>query len=180
VVAQSAIRYRAVGDFNIVSFGGYQMSSMAAFMLTPEIIARLPERARPTAQEILAAREVGENEGAVAQTPLNSSRQRSFMSAAFGYFDIYARSYDDLLGLIAKTRHSGENWVAFNARLTELSLATAAAAPQQWIALGWRRGLASHRTSGRRKCSHACRVVAAADLFGTDVLAAERYRHGMR
>jgi hypothetical protein len=151
-LAQSAIRYRAVGDFNIVSFGGYQMSSMAAFMLTPEIIARLPERVRPAAQEILAAREVGENEGTVARTPLNSSRQRSFMSAAFGYFDIYARSYDDLLGLIAKTRHSDENWVAFNARLMELSLATVAAAPQQWIA--WVGGAAS-RLVGRAVVANA-------------------------
>jgi hypothetical protein len=121
-------------------------------MLTPEIIARLPERVRPTAQELLAARAAGENEGAVPRTPPNSSGQRSFTSAAFGYFDIYARGYDDLLGLIAKTRHPDENWVAFNARLTKFSLATVAATPQQWIA--WVGGAAS-RLVGRAVVANA-------------------------
>ena len=39
-IVQSGIRQRVVGDFNLVSFGGFQMSAMAGFMLTPEMAER--------------------------------------------------------------------------------------------------------------------------------------------
>ncbi|MGZ5842252.1 MAG: hypothetical protein ACXWJ8_09980, partial [Xanthobacteraceae bacterium] len=92
-VVQSGVRQRVVADFNIVSFGGFQMSAMAGFMLTPEMAERFPERTRATARAILSAREAAEAAGTVVRTPLNSSGQRSFESAALRYFDIYARRY---------------------------------------------------------------------------------------
>ena len=66
----------------------------------------------------------------MARTPLNSVGERSFVSAALGYFDIYARSHDDLLyGEIIGLKRADETWVAFNGRLMSFSVATIAAVP---------------------------------------------------
>ena len=46
-LVNAAIRWREVGDFNIVSFGGFQMSGMAGLMLDPDLVSRLPEDTRP-------------------------------------------------------------------------------------------------------------------------------------
>jgi hypothetical protein len=157
-LAQSAIRLKAVGDFNVTSYGGYQMSPLAAFMLTPELVARLPDRVQPTARAILTARSRAEADGSVARTPLNSGGERSFASAALGYFDIYARSYDTLLYFgILPLREPGETWVAFNRRLTDFSLATVTAAPAQWLA--WIGG-ASARLAGRAIVTNATMLAA--------------------
>lgn len=156
-LVQAGIRQRAVGDFNIVSYGGYQMSALAGFMLTPSSIARLPARVQATAQAILAARSTAEAEGRVAPTPRNSVGERSFMSAAIGYIDIYARTYDDFLREIAKLREPGESWVAFNKRLMAFSLATVVAAPQQWAA--WIGG-ATARLVGRSLITNAVTLAA--------------------
>ena len=146
-VIQSAYRWKTVGDFNIVSFGGYTMSGMAGFMLSPEIVAALPDRVRPTAQAVMLARDAAEAAGRVARTPLNSAGERSFISAALGYFDIYARAYDDLVwGEINKLRAPGEDWVAFNQRLANFSFATIKAAPLRWAS--WVAG-ATSRLVGR-------------------------------
>jgi len=144
---QSAYRWQTVGDFNIVSFGGFSMSGLAGFMLTPELIPALPEPIRPTAQAVLAAREAGEAAGLVERTPLNSLGVRSFVSAALGYFDIYARSYDNLVwGEIIKLRGPSESWVAFNERLQAFAVATVVASPVRWAA--WIAG-ATSRLAGR-------------------------------
>jgi hypothetical protein len=130
----SGLRWRAVGDFNIVSFGGYQMSGMAGLMLTPEIVARLPDDLRALGQAILEARTEAERAGEVIATPLNSRGERSFVSTALGYYDLYARTYDDLLQRRIGPLQRGENWVSFNARLMRLSLATIQAAPDRYLA----------------------------------------------
>ena len=160
---QSAYRWQTVGDFNIVSFGGFAMSAPAGFMLSPEIVADLPEKVRPTAQAILAAREAAETAGRVARTPLNSTGERSFVSAALGYFDIYARAHDDLLwGVIVKQRTPGESWVAFNQRLASFSVAAFRAAPLRWAA--WVAG-ATSRLVGRMIVTNAPMLVALAVLL---------------
>lgn len=157
-VVQSAYRWRAVGDFNIVSFGGFQMSGMAGLMLSPQIVAALPDQARPTAQAIFTAREKAEVAGRVARTPLNSVGERSFISAAIGYIDIYARTYDDLLwGEISKLRGPEESWVAFNRRLASFDVATVEAAPLRWAA--WVAG-ATSRLVGRMMVTNAPMLVA--------------------
>jgi len=160
---QSAYRWQAVGDFNIVSFGGFTMSAPAAFMLSPEILADLPGNVRPTAQAILAAREAAEAAGLVAPTPLNSAGERSFVSAALGYFDIYVRAHDDLLwGVIAKQRAPGESWIAFDQRLASFSVATFKAAPLRWAA--WIVG-ATSRFVGRMTVTNAPMLAALAALL---------------
>ena len=171
-VIQSAYRWKTVGDFNIVSFGGYTMSPMAGFMLTPEIVAALPDSVRPTAQAILSAREAAEAAGRVARTPLNSVGERSFVSAAVGYFDIYARSHDDFLwGEIVKLRAPGESWVAFNQRLWSFSLATIRAVPHRWA--GWVVG-ATSRLVGRMIVTNALMVVALSLLLIVGLMAFAR------
>ncbi len=160
---QSAYRWQTLGDFNIVSFGGFAMSAPAAFMLSPEIVAGLPEKVRPTGQAILTAREAAEAAGRVARTPLNSTGERSFVSAALGYFDIYARAHDDLLwGVIVKERAPGESWIVFNQRLASFSIATFKAAPLRWAA--WVAG-ATSRLVGRMIVTNAPMVVALAALL---------------
>jgi hypothetical protein len=139
------------------------MSGMAGFMLAPEVIDQMSEPARSTARAVLAAREAGEEAGRVARTPLNSVGDRSFVSAALGYFDIYARSHDDFLYIqIMGLRGPDETWVAFNKRLMGFSIATIAAMPLRWIA--WVAG-ATSRLVGRMIITNATMLVALAVLF---------------
>jgi hypothetical protein len=173
---QAGIRLRAVGDFNIVSFGGFQMSALAGFMLTPDIIASMPARTQPTAREILIARSEAEANGAVAPTPINSKGDRSFVSAALGYFDIYARHYDNLLqGKIVFLRRPDEDWVTFNRRLLDFSIATVVAAPLSYAA--WVGG-ATARLTGRAIVTNATMLVSLALFFAALVPAFVR-RHDL-
>ena len=143
----ATLRLATVGDFNIVSFGGFQMSGMAALMLTPQTIGRLPADLRPEAQDILARRDALVAAGEVAPIPANSAGARSFASAAAGYFDLLARFYDPLLyDGVRPTRQPGESWVAFNARLQRLSFAVLRAEPLSYLA--WLLG-ATARLVGR-------------------------------
>jgi hypothetical protein len=132
-LVQSAVRLVAVGHFNIVSFGGYQMSPVAAFMLTPDIVGRLPERMRPTATALIEIREMKKREGVIPTTPVDRLGDRFYVTTALGYLDIYARSYDTVLHLgIADLQGLDESFVEFDKRLLQLSLATIAAAPSRW------------------------------------------------
>jgi broad specificity phosphatase PhoE len=170
-LVQAGVRQRAVGDFNIVSYGGFQMSALAGLMLRPETVTRLPASVQATAQAILAARNAGEAEGRITPTPFNSVGERSFSSAAIGYFDIYARTYDDLLREIAKLRRPGESWVAFNRRLMAFAFATVATSPLQWAA--WIGG-ATARLAGRSLITNAVTLLALVVLGLTAVPATWR------
>jgi hypothetical protein len=131
----SGFRLATVGDFNIVSFGGFQMSGMAALMLTDATIERLPAPLRPEAREILDRKTALIAAGAVSSIPQNSAGVRSFRSVAAGYFDILARTYDPLLYEgVRPTQAPGESWVAFNARLQALALAVIGAEPLDYLA----------------------------------------------
>jgi hypothetical protein len=133
-LAMSSIRFAAVRDFNIVSFGGFQMAGMAGLMLSPELIERMPSDVQPLAKQILERRTRAEERGEVIATPLNSTGQRSFVSAALGYYDLYARTYDTLLyGEIAKLQ-GNEDWVSWNKKLMRFSIATVLAAPDRYVA----------------------------------------------
>lgn len=168
---QAGIRLRAVDDFNVVSFGGFQMSALAGLMLTPETVERLPAGVRATGQAILAARNAAEAEGQVAPTPRNSSGERSFRSAALGYFDIYARTYDELLAVILKLRKPGESWVAFNRRLTAFSFAAVVTSPLRWVA--WIGG-AMTRLVGRCLITNAVTLAALFALCAAGLMATWR------
>jgi hypothetical protein len=104
-------------------------------MLTPSVVARLPAEDRDLAAQILAARERAEAQGRVAPTPRNSTGQQSFPSAAAGYFDIYARTYDSLLqDEIERFQRPDESWVEFDHRLGRLSFATIRVVPEDYAA----------------------------------------------
>lgn len=136
----SALRLATVGDFNIVSFGGFQMSGIAGLMLTPDTAAQLPPGLRADADDIIARRDALIASGRALAVPLNASAIRSFASAAAGYPDLFARTYDNILyGAIAPTQRPAETWPAFNARLQHLALATISVEPfdyAAWIAGG--------------------------------------------
>ncbi|HMK81432.1 MAG TPA: hypothetical protein VK438_17385 [Xanthobacteraceae bacterium] len=159
-LVQSGVRLRAVGDFNIVSFGGYQMSGLAAFMLDPVLIARLPEDVRPFAQAVLERRQQQEAAGTVPAAPLNSAGERSFVSTALGYFDIYARGYDNVLvNVIVPLLRGDDSWVVSNRKLTTFALATVRAAPLRYLA--WVGG-ATARLVGHALATNAPMLVATA------------------
>ncbi len=157
------VRLARYGDFNITSFGGFQMSGMAALMLTPEIAARLPLDSAPLAREVLAGREKLEAAGAAIAVPLNSTGHRSFVSAAVFYFDILARTHDTVLyGAVAPLQAPGEMWPAFNQRLQRLAVATVKAAPVSYGA--WVVG-ATSRLVGHALVLNPCFLLAAAMLL---------------
>lgn len=131
----ASLRAATVGDANIVSFGGFAMSGLATLMLSDDVVARLPEDLRPYAAQVLAARRAGEDSGRMIGIPLNSSNVRSFHSAALAYFDVLARTYDDILYLVIQpTQRPNESWVDFNRRLTRFSFAVVRAAPDRYAA----------------------------------------------
>lgn len=131
----AGLRAAREGDFNVVSFGGFQMSGMAALMLTPAIADRLPADLQDSARRIVAARQALVDAGKALPIPRNSTGQRRFASAAAGYFDILVRTHDAVLyGAVAQQRGTGESWVAFNARMQRLALAVIRAAPGDYAA----------------------------------------------
>ncbi len=140
VLLLCSVRLVRHGDFNVVSFGGYQMSGMAALMLTPELADRLPPDSAPLARDVVAGRTALELAGKAVALPANSSGQRSFVSTALFYFDILARTHDAVLsGAVAPLQAPGEDWPAFNRRLQRFAVATVRAAPVSyaaWVAGG--------------------------------------------
>src|SRR6185503_18398032 len=79
--------------------------------------------------------------------PRNASEERSFYSAALGYYDVLARTHDDgIYQIIAPTRQPNETWVDFNRRLTRFDLAVVRASPGRYAA--WIVGAAT-RVAGR-------------------------------
>lgn len=133
-VTIAGVRTLTAGDFNIVSFGGYQMSGIAGLMLSDDVVARLPSEHRPFASAVLAAREAAEDSGRIIGVPRNSSGVRSFTSAALSYFDVFARTYDDVLILVRQQAKAQESWIEFDQRLMRFSLAVVGAAPQRYVA----------------------------------------------
>jgi len=133
-LAVASLRLATVRDFNIVSFGGFQMSGMAGLMLDEDVVRRLPADIQPLARQILDRRTQAEARGTVLPTPTNSTGQRSFVSAAAGYYDIYARTYDALLYEEINALRGDEDWVAWNQRLMRFAIATIRAAPARYAA----------------------------------------------
>jgi hypothetical protein len=131
----ATLRAATVGDFNIVSFGGFAMSGLATLVLSDDTVARLPDDVKPFAAQALAARRAGENAGQFIGIPRNAANERSFYSAALGYFDVLARTHDDMLfDIIINTKRPDENWVEFNRRMMRYSFAVVRASPERYAA----------------------------------------------
>lgn len=131
----ASLRLATLGDFNIVSFGGFEMSGMAASILAPQTVPRLPADLRGAAGDLLARRHALVRAGTVPPIPRNSQGRRSLLSETIGYFDILARCYDALLaGAVLPLRRPDESWVAFDARMQHLAFATVRARPAEYLA----------------------------------------------
>ena len=146
-VGIASLRAATVGDFNVVSFGGFAMSGLATLIVSDDTVARVPADVRPFAAHVLAARRAGEESGRLIGIPHNASDQRSFYSAALGYFDVLARTHDEgIYQVISPTRQPNESWVEFNRRLTRFDVAVVRASPGRYVA--WIVGAAT-RVAGR-------------------------------
>ncbi len=157
-----SLRYSLVGDFNIASFGGYVMSGTAALMLSDDIVARLPDDVKPLAAEILKERKAGEESGAFLGIPRNADGTRSYHSAALAYFDVLARTHDDVLKITGAKLRDGERMVDYNRRMTRFALAVFRAAPDRYAA--WLVG-ASTRLFGRSFVTNLPAVLALAVIL---------------
>jgi hypothetical protein len=90
---------------------------------------------RPYAAQVLAARRAGEDSGRFIGIPPNADNARSYYSAALAYFDVLARTHDDMIyQIITPTRGADESWVDFNRRLARFSFAVVRAAPERYAA----------------------------------------------
>jgi hypothetical protein len=163
-LAISGLRRATVGDFNIVSAGGFQMSGMAALMLTPATLDRLPADLRPMAADIMRRRDALIAAGTALPIPPNSTGVRSFPSTALFYFDILARTHDEVLyGAVRPEIGKDESWVAFNTRAQRFALAVIWAEKPSYVA--WVAG-ASVRLVGRLLAGNPAFVLWAVPLVG--------------
>lgn len=161
-VGYASVRVSVVGEFNIVSFGGYASSGLSGLMITPDIIDELPDRHRPLAQAIFAGRQALAERGDMLPIPYNAGGQRSFVPAALGYFDVLARSYDNVVhDVVARQMQPGESWIAFNARLQDFFVSVIRADPAGYLA--WLVG-ASARVAGRITVTNAAFMLASLGL----------------
>jgi hypothetical protein len=167
LMGQSLYRLNAVGDFGLVSFGGFGISGMTVQMLTPEVVERLPEEHRPLARQMLEAKDKAVAEQVAMPLFRNSVGQRSFQTTALDGFDTLARNYDEIMwGKLVPLRLPDESWVAFNARMGATNGAILRALPERWGL--WIIG-ASSRLVGRLITYNAA-FLAAMGLFGLAAL----------
>ena len=126
----SSLRAAAVGDFNVVSFGGYQASPMATMLLDDKLVSRLDSDNRALANAILAGVAKGEKSGAILPIPVTiNDRQSSFNTTAVLYPDAIAVAYDQIGFVVSKQKQPGEGYVAFDRRLMRFDLAVIKLAP---------------------------------------------------
>ncbi|MBN2491567.1 MAG: hypothetical protein JXQ29_12025 [Planctomycetes bacterium] len=178
LVAVSTLRLALVGDFHVVSFGGFQMSGLATQILTPDIARRLPADVRPLAERVLARREQAIAEGKVLAIPRNSRHKRSYLSVALQYFDCFARNYNYLLYEVNEgLREPGEGQVRFNRRMQRYALAVVAHAPREYAA--WIVGAAT-RSAGHMTVTNLPFLVLLACVAMACPIAALRRRHRAR
>jgi hypothetical protein len=134
LVAQSAVRYREVGHFGIVSFSGFGRMGLAAQVLSPDLVSRLPEAQRALAVELLAAKQKAVDAQTAMPLFRNSVGERSFATTALDGFDTLARNYDEILwGQVAALQKPDEAWVAFDRRMGALANAIVRAAPERQV-----------------------------------------------
>jgi hypothetical protein len=166
-LGQSLYRLNAVGDFGLVSFGGFGISGMTVQILTPEVVDRLPEVHRPLARQMLDAKDKAVLDQTAAPLFQNSGGMRSFQTTALDGFDALARNYDAIMwGKLSLLRKTDESWVAFNARMGAVNGAILRALPERWGL--WVIG-ASSRLTGRLITYNAAFLMATG-LFGLAAL----------
>lgn len=143
----SIFRYQILGDFNLVSFGGYQMTGIAGLMVNKGLALLLPMEMADSANYIIDKKDFLIKNLSIQAIPKNSYGEVSFISAALGYFDILARNYDSIVyGIIGDLKMPNETWVEFNARMQSFSIEVISSKPIYYFS--WVVG-ASARFMGR-------------------------------
>jgi hypothetical protein len=167
LMGQSLYRLNALGDFGLVSFGGFGISGMTVQMLAPDVVDRLPEIHRPLAKQMLDAKDKAVLDQTAAPLFTNSNGVRSYQTTALDGFDALARNYDAIMwGKLVPLRNPDESWVAFNARMGAVNGAILRALPERWGL--WMIG-ASSRLMGRLITYNAAFLLATG-LFGLAAL----------
>ena len=115
-VIVSTIRYSAVNDFNIVSFGGFNMTGLGGELLTEEMIPKLKPENQEIAKSILQGREAKVRRGELSPLVFDyDKREFSFQRTARGYFDILANNFDEILyKIVLEEQRPDESWVHFS------------------------------------------------------------------
>lgn len=143
----SIFRYQILGDFNIVSFGGYQMTGIAGLMVDKGLVLSLPIEMVDSAKYIIEKKDFLVKNLSILAIPQNSIGEVSFVSAALGYFDILARNYDSIVyGITGDLKMPNETWVEFNSRMQRFSVEVISSKPLYYFS--WIVG-ASARFVGR-------------------------------
>jgi hypothetical protein len=132
-------------------------------MLTPATLDRLPADLRPMAADIIRRRDTLIADGVALPIPENSGGVRSFPSAALFYFDILARTHDDVLYRAVGPAQGNDSWVAFNDRAQRFALAVIRADKLSYVA--WVAG-ASARLTGRLLAGNPAFVLWVVPLAG--------------
>ncbi len=132
----STVRYYAVNDFNVVSFGGFAMTGVAASIVTEPLIDDLDPEHRDLARRIVAERDAMTSAGEISPMAIYyysvdaQSFPRSYRRTALAHFDILANNFDELVyKVVLPARQPGETWVAFNERMMSFSVDVVRAAP---------------------------------------------------
>jgi hypothetical protein len=132
----SSVRYQMVNDFNIVSFGGVNMTGLTSSMLNEELIPRLSPEHRELAQRILTKREAMVHAGELCPMVIDYDiGKRSFARTARSHFDILANNFDELVYKVVRPteRKPDETWVQFNKRMMSFSLDVVRSAPKDYV-----------------------------------------------
>jgi len=131
----SSVRYQAVKDFNIVSFGGFTLSGLASSMLNEELIPRLAPDHRELAQTILNKSGAMIHAGELSPMVIDyDTGKRSFRRTARSHFDILASNFDEILYKIVRQtqQEPDETWVQFNKRMMSFSTDVVRNAPADY------------------------------------------------
>lgn len=142
-ITVSTVRYVAVGDFNTVSFGGFNMTGLASSILSEQIIPKLAAENRELARNILEKREAMTRTGEISPMVINyDTGVRDYRRTARSYFDILANNFDELVYRVVKNeRMPDENMVHLNRRMMAFCVDVVQAAPldyAMWVLGGVR------------------------------------------
>lgn len=132
----SSVRYHAVGDFNIVSFGGFNMTGMTSSMLSNDLIPHLKAENRELARSILGKRQALERSGEISPMAIDyDTGERSFRRTARSHFDILSFNFDELAHKVVKLteRKTDETWVNFNKRMMSFSIDVIKNSPVEYV-----------------------------------------------
>lgn len=139
LLAFCAVRWWAVGHFGLVAFAGHNLSGLTTSMLTPELVAELPEDERELAQSILVERQRKGHPAVDASSGLETWRAPFISNSWRSAIQVARLAWMDGPGAGQGDSTRGRDlWV--DRRLTRLSVAILRARPGLylvWLGRAW-------------------------------------------